>query len=117
IRIYITPTDEHGDTIQAAGSFVIEAFDLDAKEPVRIGHWEFPTLESRKHWQAMLLDAAYVLTCPWQTVPLNPSLTIRTTFTDELTHASFTIQKPVTVSVPPGEKSETRSSKSEANEK
>jgi hypothetical protein len=44
---------------------------------------------------------AYALTCPWQTIPKHPNLTVRVTFTDELTHAKFTIQRPVTVNLPP----------------
>jgi hypothetical protein len=101
IRLYITPFDEQGDEIQAAGSFVVEAFDLDEPQNARIGHWEFPTAEARKLWRPMLLEVAYVLTCPWQTAPRHPNLTVRVTFTDELTKAQFTIQRPISVSLPP----------------
>jgi len=101
IRLYITPFDEQGDEIQAAGSFVVEAFDLDEPQNARIGRWEFSTAEARKLWRPMLLEVAYVLTCPWQTVPRHPNLTVRVTFTDELSRASFTIQRPITVNLPP----------------
>src|SRR5438046_3115801 len=33
IKVYITPTDDDGEPLKAAGSFVIEAFDLAAKTP------------------------------------------------------------------------------------
>lgn len=100
LRIYITPYDETGQPIQAAGSVVVEAFDLDEPRDSRVGRWEFSAVETRKHWQSLLLESAYVLTCPWQKIPRHSLLTIRVTFTDELTQASFTIQRPVTVVLP-----------------
>lgn len=106
LRVYLTPTDEQGETIQAAGSVVIEAFDLDLPDKSRIGRWEFATSETRKHWQSLLLEAAYVLTCPWQQTPQHANLTLRATFTDELTGASFTAQRPVTVHLPSAQRTD-----------
>src|SRR3954452_4154622 len=34
IKVYATPTDDDGEPIKAAGTFVIEAFDLAAKTPL-----------------------------------------------------------------------------------
>jgi hypothetical protein len=101
LRIYISPMDENGVVIQAAGSFVVEAFDLDLKENNQIGRWEFSPIETKKLWRALLLESTYVLACPWQTPPQHPDITTKVTFTDELTLVSYPIQKVITVELAP----------------
>ena len=101
LRVYVSPTDEEGTPVQAAGSFVIEAFDLAAGGDNRVGRWEFPTLEAKKNWRSFLIEYTYAFTCPWQKPPEHPELTVKVTFTSELTHAVFTAQRTVRVNLPP----------------
>src|SRR3954468_11868228 len=42
LKIYVVPTDGQGQPIKAAGSFVVECFDLAKGENARVGHWEYP---------------------------------------------------------------------------
>src|SRR5258706_691865 len=64
IKVYVTPFDDDGEPLKAAGSFVIEAFDLAAKTP-EIGKWTFDLDAARKAWNGAVLSHQYVLTCPW----------------------------------------------------
>jgi hypothetical protein len=100
LKVYATPTDDDDDTLKAAGSFVVEAFDLAAK-PAEIGKWTFDTDATRKAWNGSFLSHQYVLTCPWQTVPRHEELTVKVTFRDELTGREFHEQKIVKVKLPP----------------
>ncbi len=101
IKVFAVPVDAEHQPLKAAGSFLIEAFDLAAAEP-RIGRWTIPLEEARQTWHGYFLwDYYYVLNCPWQTVPQHPKLTIKVTFTDELTKLPFTAEREVTVNPPP----------------
>ena len=42
----------------------------------------------------------YVLTCPFERAPSNANLTIKVTFTDELTRRAFDAQKQIKVTLP-----------------
>ena len=100
LKVYATPTDESGQSIKAAGSFAIDAFDLAQSEHPRIGHWEFPLDQARKNWVGQALLHCYVLPLPWQGgggTPKNPQLTLRIVFTDALTGRIFETQKVVRV--------------------
>lgn len=101
LQIYTVPTDQAGDEIKAAGSFVVEAFDLSKGDEVRLGRWEIPTEEASKKWLGNALQYGYIFELPWQTVPTGDEVTIRTTFTDELTGRAFTTQRVVKVVLPP----------------
>jgi hypothetical protein len=96
IKVYATPTDDDGEPIKAAGSFVVEAFDLAAKTP-EVGKWTFDVATTRKTWVGLLLAHSFVLTCPWQQVPAHEELTIKVTFRDELTQREFHAQTVVKV--------------------
>lgn len=100
LKIYVVPTDQDGEDLKAAGSFVIEAFDLAQSGDQKIGRWSFDLDQSKKDWFGPLLYS-YVLTCPWQTLPQHPQLTIHITFTDALTGRQFQVQKVVTIKLPP----------------
>jgi hypothetical protein len=100
IKVYADPTDDDGDSIKAAGSFVVEAFDLAAKPP-ELGKWTFDTAASRKLWNGSALSHQYVLTCPWQKPPQHEELTIKVTFKDELTGREFHEQTVVKIHPPP----------------
>jgi len=99
-KVYVTPTDDDGDTLKAAGSFVIEAFDLASKLPER-GKWTFDTDQTRKCWNGSFLSHQYVLTCPWQSPIQHEELTVKVTFRDELTGREFHTQKVIKIKLPP----------------
>ena len=93
IKIHVVPTDQSGDEVKLAGSFVIEAFDLNEPDSPLVGHWEFNTDEARRHWYGDALLYEYVLPCPLKTAPRHESLTVHVRFTDELTQRTFEAQK------------------------
>ena len=102
LLLYMTPEDETGQPIKAAGSFDVEAFDLAEPNDPRIGHWQFDLQQSRASWNGFLLDYGYILTCPWQKkVPRHRDITVRVTFLDELTQIPFTAQRVVRINPPP----------------
>lgn len=100
LKVYVVPTDRSGDLLKAAGSFVVELFDLAGAEEVRIGRWEFPATETPAMWYGQMLSYGYVLPCPWQTAPQHEELTVKVTFTDTLTGRVFTEQKQVKIAPP-----------------
>jgi hypothetical protein len=101
LKVYVTPTDQQGDALKAAGSFEVEAFDLALEGNQKIGAWSFPLQEAQKNWYGALLKC-YVLSCPWQAAPRHARLTVKITFTDALTGRRFTQQKVVEVRPPGG---------------
>ena len=101
VRVYITPIDDSGQGIQAAGSFVVEAFDLAAAGDNRLGRWTWDTVAAKSQWRSFLFDFCYELPCPWKIVPRHPEITLRVTFTDELTHIPFIAEKMIHVDIPP----------------
>jgi hypothetical protein len=103
LKVYVTPTDRTGDDLKAAGSFVVEAFDLTQPSgEVRVGRWEFDTAAARDAWRSFGLLYEYVLELPWQQAPPRSSeLTLRVTFTDALTGRTFAEQRVVRVNPPP----------------
>jgi hypothetical protein len=100
LKVYAVPTDEAGHPIKAAGSFVVDAFDLARTDQPRVGHWEFPLDQARKNWVGQALLHCYVLPLPWQQSPppQHPQLTVKVSFTDALTGRTFETQKMVRVS-------------------
>jgi hypothetical protein len=100
LKVYVTPTDESGQSIKAAGSFVIDAFDLARADHPQIGHWEFPVEAAKRNWVGQALLHCYVLSLPWQGpggAPEHPQLTVRVVYTDALTGRVFETQKVVRV--------------------
>jgi hypothetical protein len=102
IKVAVTLLDQDGDKLKAAGSFVVDAFDLDApSDPQRIGHWTFDSAQAGQHWLGALVYS-YVLKCPWQQrLPTRQELTVRVTYTDDLTGRQFTQQQACKVNPPP----------------
>jgi hypothetical protein len=98
LKIYAAPIDQDGQPLKAAGAFTVEAFDL-SDNGKKIGEWKFPVSDARKLWYGHAMLYTYVLTCPWQTIPSHESLTIKTTFIDELTGRIFEVQKPVKIAL------------------
>jgi len=96
LKIYVVPTDGRGEPIKAAGSFVVEAFDLARGDNHRVGRWEFPLDQAEENWFGQAMLYTYVLPAPWQgQKPQHDELTVRVTFTDALTGRQFTEQKVV----------------------
>ena len=96
LKIYVVPTDGHGQPIKAAGSFVVEAFDLAKGDNHRVGRWEYPLEQAAKNWFGQAMLYTYVLPAPWQEQrPEHDDITIRVTFTDALTGRTFIEQKVV----------------------
>ena len=95
LKVYVVPTDETGDEVKVAGSFVVEAFDLNEPDSPLLGRWEFSTDEARKHWYGDALLYEYVLPLPLKTTPRHEMLTLKVTFIDELTQRRLETQKVV----------------------
>ena len=109
LKIYITPIDEAGEQLKAAGAFTVEAFDLANKDHPLVGSWRFPLSEAAHNWYGRALLYCYVLTCPWQHgPPAHADLTIKVTFTDALTQRYFIAQEIVKIRVPPEAKQTAR---------
>ena len=100
-KVYVVPTDQDGHNLKAAGSFVVEAFDLVSGGETRLGRWEFSLEKTKQLWYGAAMSYGYVLPAPWQTIPRGSEITIRATFTDELTGRQFTAQRPIKVNPPP----------------
>ncbi|HEY7119925.1 MAG TPA: hypothetical protein VH475_25275 [Tepidisphaeraceae bacterium] len=102
VKVYATPTDDEGQPFKAAGSFVIEAYDLAENPPQQIGKWSFDVDAAKKAWIGSFLARNYVFTLPWQQrPPRHDELTVKVTFHDELTGREFHDQKVVKVKIPP----------------
>jgi hypothetical protein len=103
LKVYVTPIDETGDALKAAGAFKVEAFDTSRGSGEKIGEWSFDVDASRKMWSSVLGRHNYVLTCPWQkTKPAGGNLHLKITFVDELTQAKFEKTTDVKVDVSQG---------------
>ena len=97
LRVYVVPVDAQGTPIKAAGAFTVEAFDLAAADHVRVGSWQFTAEQTRDLFVNQLSLYTYALSCPWQTVPPHPELTVKVTFAEELTGRQFVAQTEVKV--------------------
>ena len=101
IKVYVVPTDQTGDEVKLAGSFVIEAFDLKQSDASSVGRWEFSTDEARRHWIGDAFLYEYVLPCPLKQRPRSDSLTLHVTFIDELTQRRLEAQKVIKLTLSP----------------
>ena len=102
-KVHVGLVDQHGDDLKSSGAFVVEAFDLAGENgPAQVGRWEFPVEKSQDSWHSFLTRYEYVLTCPWQQAPpRHLEVTVKVTFTDELTGRQFTRQTVAKVKLPP----------------
>ncbi len=100
LKVYAVPLDEDGVPIRAAGSFKIEAFDLQTPNKPAIGTWTFDRTETKNYFYSTLMLYTYVLTCPWQSNPAHAGLTLRVTFDDALTGREFVQQVQTKVRPP-----------------
>lgn len=99
-QVQATPFDDQGQKLKAAGSFVIDAFDLADQSHPQLGHWTFDVKQARDAWLGDLFMYCYILKCPLQRLPTHSQITVRLAFTDALTGRQFTDQKVVTVKLP-----------------
>jgi hypothetical protein len=99
LKVAVELMDDDGEKIKAAGTIVVDAFDLAASGDHQIGHWTFDAKQARENWLGSFLYC-YVLKCPWQKVPTHRDITVRVAFTDLLTGREFTQQKAVKVEPP-----------------
>ena len=101
LRVVVTPTDQDGQNLKAAGSIVVEAFDLTRPSDNRVGRWEIDAPAARQAWHGGGMMYAYVLELPWQQPPRHADVTVKVTFTDALTGRAVSTQKVVQVKPPP----------------
>ena len=100
LKIQLSPLDDEGQKLKAAGSITVDLFDLALSNNQRIGHWELPPNITRQTWLGSAFQYNYLIKLPWQTPPQHAELTLKVTFTDALTHRSFTEQKVITITLP-----------------
>jgi len=100
LKIQLTPLDDEGQKLKAAGSITVDLFDLALSNNQRIGHWEINPQILRQTWLGSAFQYNYLVKLPWQSPPQHAELTVKVTFTDALTHRSFTEQKVITVTLP-----------------
>jgi hypothetical protein len=97
LKVFVAPVDADGTPIKAAGTFKVEAFDLDDPKHPLIGTWNFDLKQTSASFYSRFALYTYVLECPFQAKPLHPNLTIHVTFTDALTGRVFVDQVQGTV--------------------
>ncbi|OWY71891.1 hypothetical protein B7486_09570 [cyanobacterium TDX16] len=100
---YLQLLDAQGDVIKAAGSVVMEVFDLAAPDAERqvLMHQLGPE-ELAATWFGRFMTSHYSIKAPWPSgrMPAHKSLTIVVRFTELLTGESFEVQLPVKVNGP-----------------
>lgn len=95
LRVFVVPTDDHGDPIKSAGTFTVELFDLAQTDNNLVGKWTFDNDQTKKAWQGTWPLYTYDLEAPLDKQPAHDDLTVRVTFTDLLTQRTFTAQKQI----------------------
>jgi len=102
---YVRPIDADGDVIKAAGSIVMDVFDL-ANPPERhlVAHCELDVDHTRQAWRGRLWTNHFTVKCPWpppaRKPPEHRALTIRVQFTDYLTGKTFLAETPCRIRLP-----------------
>jgi outer membrane murein-binding lipoprotein Lpp len=103
VRVLLTPIDQHGHPIKAAGDVRIELYDLSSDPGAnRLARCDIPPEELAQAWSTTLIGGHFSLDCPFAgRRPSGEQVTARVSFTDLLTGRSFetTEQLPVR---PPG---------------
>lgn len=102
VKVYITPQDDAGRTVTAAGSIEVNVFDLAEKDGPLLMSYSFPPDQAKQHWHSGGLANHYAITCPWQdALPSGNEITLRVKFVDYLTGQAFTATKQCAIR-PPG---------------
>lgn len=97
VAVYVVPTDEDGQTLKAAGSFVISVYDLATPDKALLVTRKFSLDESRKRWFGGAMLFNYVLKLPFDKQPTHRELMIHVEFTDQLTGRVIASEKQVSV--------------------
>jgi hypothetical protein len=100
VAVYVVPTDQSGQPLKAAGAFVVEIFDLAQGRQSLIGHCDYDVDQARANWFGRAMLYTYVLKCHWDRPPSQPSVTVRVTFTDELTRRQFVAKRDLVIQLP-----------------
>jgi hypothetical protein len=100
LRVQVVPTDQDGQPLKAAGAFEVAVFELtSAGTSKTLGEWAFDVDRARQSWVGGGLMYDYLLKCPLTApLPTDRELTLRISFTDELTRRRFDAQKTFRVS-------------------
>jgi hypothetical protein len=85
LKVQVSPQDDTGDTIKAAGRMIVEVTDPSQSPEPLLGRWEFGPEELKRLWVSSTFVYAYVLTCPWETVPKVDTVRVKVRFVDFLT--------------------------------
>jgi len=100
VRVYLSPLDQHGQPIKAAGTVRIRLFDLARPDGNLLAEHAFSVEEVGRHWQGWPLTYHYAFDCPWTRPPAGGEVTVRAEFTDYLTGKHFTAQRACKVTPP-----------------
>jgi len=101
VKVYVTPTDQDGQSLKAAGSFRVSVFDLSQPEKPLLATREFSVQEAMAAWYGQALLYNYVLEVPLTRFPSQPDVLISVAFTDELTQRTITAERKIVLSLPP----------------
>lgn len=100
---YLRLLDHDGDVIKAAGSAVMEVYDLAAAESERqVAYLELGPDELAATWFGRFMTSHYTLKAPWKSGngPAHKTLTIVVRFTELLTGKAFEAQLTAQVNGP-----------------
>ena len=110
IKVFLTPHDQYGTAIKAAGSATVQLYDLAAKPDENlIAEFNWTVEELPKAWASGFMSYHYTLNCPWgEERPANDVVTVRVVFVDYLTGKTFCAQKACEIDLAgePGQQAE-----------
>ncbi len=97
VTVHLSPVDQDGHVIKAAGEIRIQLFDLSNPDGQHLlGEYRLDVDHARKAWYGRLMTNHYTIKCPWRTgPPAHEEITIRAEFLDYLTGKTFTDQKVI----------------------
>jgi len=105
IKVYVSPVDQDGSDLKAAGAIEIKLYDLAKPDGNNnlIAKFSYDVSEVSKLWSSGLFSYHYRLTCPWPNgkYPKNPDITVQVRFTDYLTGKIHVAQKLCRIKLPP----------------
>jgi hypothetical protein len=99
--VYVSPIDETGDAVKAAGEVKIQLWDLSKKENnAQLGQWTVGPNELKKMWYNSLMSSKYRLSFDVSGIVKDykagtPGLTVKVNFIDYLSGRTFTEQKVI----------------------
>lgn len=95
VKVFLSPHDQYGTVIKAAGAATVQLYDLAAKPDENlIAEFNWTVEELPKMWASGFMSYHYTLNCPWgEAPPANDIVTVRVVFVDYLTGKTFYAQK------------------------